>query len=163
MFKTKAAQFCFLFILFMTLTSCNHDDSAPQGNNTADFPYKTSVVLKDKFDQPNNIFLQGEIIKIELSIDRQTNPDNVLKFDSFKFYDVYIEDVAGKEVWRMSDNHTYKQEATELSFQASQKITFLDVWGQILKDGGNISTGTYTLFAFWVGYGDVAQTAITIN
>ena len=152
-----------LLISFILLSSCNNEDQDSKDNIPGTIIFNTSLTLSDTFDQSVNTFTQGETINVEISLSSNARENQILKFNTYQFYDLYIVDDEENEMWRQSDITNYKQEATELILEDNHIITFIENLDKNIFEGGGLDIGSYTLYGYWLGYGSPTSVEFEIE
>jgi len=171
--KTLFKTACCTIIALLLLNGCNND---------FDNGLVTSVNLRDKFNQTTDTFNPGEdeTINMTLSVKNDSTSEKTLSFPSENQYDFVIKDEADTEIWRWSEHPDLEFEPITTTFSLGptdiQTVTY--TWDQNITiqtieivDGvettttetNPISSGNYTLEAYFIGYGPVAKTALTIQ
>ncbi len=152
-------KYAFVMALAVLVAGCQSNSSEERNDVT----YTTTLSLKDVFDQETSDYSFGETIRVYISLSSNSRNDELLIFPSSKLYDIYIINDSGDEVWRQSDMTTYAQAIREINLATGGINTFRDDLDRELFEGGGLPSGTYELFGFWVGYGEVVSSEFTVQ
>jgi len=164
LFKTT----CSTIIALLLLSGCNND---------VDNGLITSVNMRDKFNQTADTFNPGEdeTINMTLSIKNDSTSAKTLNFSSGYQYDFVIKDETQTEIWRWSTDRPFIQALTSINLGPTDIQTVTYAWDQNITPKTSatdndpeipavpISEGSYTLEAYFIGYGSVATTSLTIK
>lgn len=154
-------KYAFAFFLAVLTLGCDQNENNSEKVNDI-VSYTSELVIKDIFDQDTAVFSSGETVRVSLSIFTNSNSEATLIFNTYQLYDIYIVDEAGHEIWRQSDQTIYKQEAIEFILSARSILTFNEDLDKELFSGGGLKSGSYTLYAFWLGYGQINSAQFNI-
>ena len=133
--------------VLLILIGCNTADNArPAGD------FVVSIKSFDKFDHESISFVQGEEVKMVLSIKNVSPDTKTLSFSSSKQYDFVIKEKNGAEVWRWSDGKLFTAAFSSYGIAPGETKTFSYKWDQTISDKGElIPIGSYTLAADDIG------------
>jgi len=147
---------CNTIIALLLLSGCK---------NSIDNGLVTSVYMRDKFNQTADNFVQGDAINMTLSIKNDSTSDKTLNFPSSQQYEFIIKDSASNEIWRWSTGLAFTQVASAFSLGPTDTRSTTYTWNQFTDTNNTtlIPIGSYTLEAYFVGNGPVAQTTLTIQ
>lgn len=156
-----------LFVIL--LVACNKDDVNTPEQQAITPPVtpvdvEASLVVKDRFDQVVDTFLQGEVIRFELSVKNlSTTNTAVLNFVDAPQYDVWV--MAKKaEVWRLPGDEALSTALTSVIILAPEEVkTFIVVWDQMMNDGKALPIGNYTAKGKILIYAPEVETSLTIQ
>jgi len=162
-FKTA----CSAIITLLLLSGCNND---------VDNGLVTSIHMRDKFNQTEDTFAPGDEINMTLSIKNDSTSEKTLSFSDNYQYDFVIKDATETEIWRWSTTGLAPKDiATSISLGPTDIQTVTYTWDQNITPktlatendpeipAVPISEGNYTLEAYFIDYGPVAQTPLTIQ
>lgn len=121
------------------------------------------LLLKDRFEQNSNTFVQGEDITFFLSVTNNGTGDALLNFSNSQQFDFYIQSSSGTETWRWSEDKTFTTALTELPIAIGETVEISQVWDQTLSEGENIPVGNYTAFGSLLDYTSKVENDLTIQ
>jgi len=121
-----------------------------------------SLIVKDSFDQPVNIFNQGEIITFELQLKNEGLQKAILVFNDSQTHDVIITNPqTSEQIWELEG--VYAAVVTYIAIEPGETIIRSDNFDQVLTNGGIIQSGTYDVKAWYKNHAEVQEDAFTIQ
>lgn len=150
-------QLVFVFVV-LALGACNGG-----GDSGSASDFVVTVRTTDKFDQPSISFVQGDPIKIILTITNVSSTAKTLSFPSSKQYDFVVQDNSAVEIWRWSVGKAFTTTVTSYVLAPGNVQTFTYQWDQNLTSPASlIPTGSYTLEAEDFGINTTAMQPLII-
>lgn len=162
----------FSFLLSGCLGSGGSGDAATANSNNVRTsqleteepgPLETTLVLRDKFGQTSDSFVQGEDIEFVLMVKNNTNEPITMHFNDGQQYDFYVLSSSDAEVWRWSARQGFIQVLTTLTVSPVAPIQASYVWNQGLIGGGALPIGDYTAVGSFLDQSPEARSSFTIQ
>jgi len=147
-----------MFGLSFFLSACGGNADFVGGINEDDNGIenlKTEFSLQDNLRQESSNYLQGEVVRLLLSVTNNGNEEVVLKFSSGQQYDFYVQDSEDVEIWRWSANRLFTQALSEISIPVGVTVNFSELWDQTATDGQTLARGSYTAFGKILGLNEL--------
>lgn len=118
-------------------------DTTASGDTTGS-DFSTSLTLRDSAGAANTTFTYGQAIQFDLEVLNQSSQTDTLQFTDAQIYDFYVLDANTSTVrWYWSQNMTFAQTATSLTFAANSSKSYAVIWNGVLADGTQLPAGSY--------------------
>ena len=114
-------------------------------------PSPTPEIQQDVFVTLNTTKKDGKL-NIDFALKNRTSQDITLQFSSGKKYDIVISDMAGKEVYRLSNGRMYTMALTSKVIEDGSDWSINEVWDFIDNDGKKVVPGKYRVKVEFVPY-----------
>jgi hypothetical protein len=112
--------------------------------NGASGTFVTTLTLNDSTGVATNNFAFGEPIRFDLEAHNRTAQTINLVFPTTQIYDfVVLEPTQVRVLWRWSQNLTFPQQVTQLTFDPYSSKTYSVEWDGVQNDGTQLPPGTY--------------------
>ena len=106
--------------------------------------WATTLALRDSAGTTSTRFLMGAPIRFDLEVQSRSAQSATLQFSDSQVYDFYVfEATTNRVVWRWSESMTFAQVMTSLAFPPLSSKSYSVTWNGILRDGSQLSTGSY--------------------
>ncbi len=115
------------------------------------------LTLLDRFQQPSDVFLQGEAIELVLSVTNHTDDVLVLDFDTGQQYDFYVDAWFG-EVWAWSENKSFAAGSSHLDIPPRSTVSVSE-----FVDSDQFNRGNYTATGMFVSQGLTASVDFRVD
>lgn len=114
------------------------------GGGTVNGDFATTLTLRDTSGVATTSFVMGEAIRFELEILNRTDLPRTLDFPDGQIYDFYVFAQDSSQVrWRWSEDMSFPQVPTTLTFQANSSKSYEVTWDGVLSDGSQLPAGSY--------------------
>ena len=145
-----------VLMLAICLVACNSDDNEPG--------LSVTLVLKDKFGNPENTFVQGDPVTMELSITNNGTETETLKSGCSLIMDIIVSEVGGSEVWKLSHNLGCFAVITKLTLEPGETNTETFDWDQTMDMALDpVPPGEYTVTGWYNDHDDWATASLYIQ
>ncbi len=141
------------------------EDSQPSMRNPLLDDVTISIETRDVFEQPVNLFTQGETIRFVLSLVNNSDRSLTFNFVNGQQYDFSIDNAAGDSVRQWSENLSFTQAESQFELAANETRLFIWDWDQTQTCATcpAVVPGDYTVIGWIVGFGGFHSTDFTIN
>lgn len=137
--------------------------TAPQSETEEASELETQLVLRDKFGQASNSFVQVEDIEFILTVRNNTNQPITMHFNDGQQYDFHVLSSSDVEVWRWSDRRGFIQVLTSLTVSPGIPVEASYIWNQKLIGGADLPIGEYTAVGSFLDQSPEARFDFTIQ
>ena len=122
----------------------NTGGSGDNGNGGVVGTFSTNLVLRDSSGVATNSFVFGEQIRFDLESRNSSSQMVTLTFPDAQIYDfVVLPENSSEVIWRWSDNMTFPDVVTRLTFDPHSSKAYSVLWTGILADGTQLPAGNY--------------------
>jgi hypothetical protein len=113
------------------------DDDDDDGNGGNDEPsFVTTLELRNSEGEIADRFERGEQIQMILSVRNRLDSSPVIEFPTTRMSDfVVVRENSDDIVWQWSEDETFSEVTSELTFTAGETKTFTEIWDQ--EDDGD--------------------------
>ncbi len=115
------------------------------------------LTLLDRFQQPSDVFSQGEPIELVLSVTNHSDDVLVFDFDTGQQYDFYVDAWFG-EVWAWSDNKLFAAGSSHLDIPPRSTVSVSEFF-----DSDQFNRGNYTVTGVFVSQGLTASVDFRVD
>jgi hypothetical protein len=144
-FKAKLQQVLIISLCFAVLPLSKDCETSVLGNDAYQkMPEDIEVTLStDKTE-----YQFGDDIKMMLTVRNISDESVVLNFGNGQIYDFAIRELPGEnEIWRWSSCRAFTQAAWSIILAPEERMTYSEVWNQLVKDLSQVKPGLYQIEA----------------
>jgi hypothetical protein len=149
-----------VMLLMVLLVGCGSgyetDISYTDDHGSGNTDLSVDLTLYDRFEQPSDVFSQGESIELVLTITNYSNDVIGFDFDSAQRYDFYVDSVFGEE-WAWSDDKLFEARSGIVDIPPHSSVSYSE-----FVDSGRFYPGNYTAEGVFVGQGLSARTSFRV-
>jgi len=109
-----------------------------------DGDFVTTLALRDSTGTATTSFVMGESIRFDLEVRNTSGHPIALTMPSTQVYDFYVlEPLAANIRWQWSENLSFAQTVTSLTFPLNSSKSYSVVWNGVVRDGTQLPRGSY--------------------
>ena len=114
------------------------------GNGPGTGTFQTTLVLRDSAGVATTNFTFGQAIRFDLEVRNRTATTVNLVFPDTQIYDfVVLESTSARVRWRWSENMSFQQVSTTLTFDPYSSKSYSVVWDGVQSNGNQLPPGDY--------------------
>jgi hypothetical protein len=112
--------------------------------NRDDLSFAVALTTQDQGGQITDSFEDGESIQLVMTVRNELDTAATIEFSTSRQTDfIVVRSGTSDKVWQWSDDQTFTQARSELTFEAGETKTFTVLWNQLSAAGVQVRSGTY--------------------